>query len=190
MATASERLVILDRDGVINEDSDDYIKSVEEWAPLPGSLAAIARLSNAGYRIAIASNQSGLARGLFSLADLLAIHRRLHEAVAAEGGRIEMIAFCPHGPDDGCDCRKPAPGLLTAIATRLGVDLAGVPFVGDSLSDIRAARAVGASPWLVRTGKGERTLQDLADQRQAQDLPVFSNLGAVADALLHPRVES
>lgn len=193
MPAVSERVVILDRDGVINEDSDDYIKSLDEWVPLPGSLAAIARLSNAGYRVAIASNQSGLARGLFSLADLLAIHRRLHEAVAAEGGHIEMIAFCPHGPGDGCGCRKPEPGLLTEIGARLGVGLAGVPFIGDSLSDIRAARAVGASPWLVRTGKGERTLRDLTDARHAhlaQDLRVFSNLGAVADALLHPRVDS
>lgn len=193
MTGASERLVILDRDGVINEDSDDYIKSVAEWVPLAGSIAAIARLSNAGYRVAVASNQSGLARGLFSLADLLAIHRRLHAAVAAEGGRIEMIAFCPHGPDGGCGCRKPEPGLLIEIGARLGVGLAGVPFVGDSLSDIRAARRVGASPWLVRTGKGERTLQDLTDARHAplaQDLPVFSNLGAVADALLHSRVDS
>jgi len=124
------QLLILDRDGVINQDSDDYIKSPDEWVPIPGSLEAIARLSHAGFRIAVATNQSGLARGLFGLETLNAIHRRLRDRVESEGGRIEMIAFCPHGPNDGCNCRKPRPGLLLEFAARFDVDLSAVPFIG------------------------------------------------------------
>jgi D-glycero-D-manno-heptose 1,7-bisphosphate phosphatase len=183
----TNRLVILDRDGVINQDSDDYIKSPAEWVPIPGSIEAIARLSHAGFRVAVASNQSGLARGLFTPATLNAIHQRLRERVEAQGGRIEMIAFCRHGPDDGCDCRKPRPGLLLEIADRFGIDLAGVPFIGDSLGDIQAARAVGAQPWLVRSGKGERTLAHLREQGAddtLRDLPIYPDLNAAANALI------
>ncbi|MBK1717450.1 D-glycero-beta-D-manno-heptose 1,7-bisphosphate 7-phosphatase [Thiocystis violacea] len=183
-----DRLVILDRDGVINQDSDAYIKSLDEWKPIQGSIDAIVRLSQAGYRVAIASNQSGLARGLFSLAALNAMHQRLWQLVATPGGRIEVIAFCPHGPDDGCRCRKPRTGLLEEIAYRLGADLADVPFIGDSISDIRAARAVGAAPWLVRSGKGERTLASIGDPRAGSELlgvPVYLDLDAAATALIN-----
>ncbi len=174
-------LVILDRDGVINEDSDAFIKSPAEWRPLPGSLAAIARLHRAGWQVAVATNQSGLARGLFDRAALDAIHARLRAELAALGGHIDALHFCPHGPDDGCDCRKPRPGLLRAIGAELGVPLAGVPLVGDSLRDRHAGAAVGGRPLLVRTGKGRRTLA-------AGGLPpgtrVFDDLAAVVDHLL------
>ena len=183
----TDRLVILDRDGVINQDSDDYIKSLDEWLPIPGSIEAIARLSHAGFRVAVATNQSGLARGLFKLEMLNAIHQRLRERVEAEGGRIELIAFCPHGPDDGCDCRKPRPGLLLEIAARFDVELASVPFIGDSLGDIQAARAAGARPWLVRSGKGERTLERLREQgmdNESRDIPIYPDLNTAATALI------
>jgi D-glycero-D-manno-heptose 1,7-bisphosphate phosphatase len=183
----TDRLVILDRDGVINQDSDDYIKSLDDWVPIPGSLEAIARLSHSGFRVAVATNQSGLARGLFRLDTLNAIHQRLCERVSALGGRIEMIAFCPHGPDDGCDCRKPRPGLLLEIAERFGVELANVPFIGDSFGDIQAARAAGAQPWLVRSGKGERTLDCLRAQGandELRNIPTHPDLNAAASALI------
>src|SRR5690606_15356620 len=129
------RLVILDRDGVINEDSDAYIKSPDEWIPIPGSLEAIARLNRAEYRVVVASNQSGLARGLFDADTLSRIHEKMHRALADVGGAVDAVFFCPHGPDDECDCRKPRPGLLQDIARRLNVSLRGVPAVGDSLRD-------------------------------------------------------
>lgn len=177
------RLVILDRDGVINQDSDDYIKSPEEWVPIPGSIEAIARLTHAGFRVAVATNQSGLARGLFTIETLNAIHRRLRDRVEFHGGRIEMIAFCPHGPEDDCPCRKPRPGLLLAIARRFGTDLAGVPYIGDSASDLQAARAAGAQPWLVRSGKGERTLKALSpDEREG--IVIHPDLAAAVGALI------
>ncbi|MGE0080325.1 MAG: D-glycero-beta-D-manno-heptose 1,7-bisphosphate 7-phosphatase [Thiohalomonadaceae bacterium] len=175
------KLVILDRDGVINEDSDEYIKSVDEFRFIPGSLEAIARLNQAGYRVAVATNQSGLSRGYFDLDTLNSMHGKLRRALAAVGGHIEMIAFCPHGPEDGCNCRKPLPGLLHEIGERLGQSLAGVPAIGDSLRDIEAARCVGASPILVRTGKGERTL---AKNAGLEGVPVYRDLSEAVDALL------
>ena len=178
------KLVILDRDGVINEDSDDYIKSAEEFHFIPGSLEAIARLNQAGYRVAVATNQSGLARGYFDLDTLNTMHGKLRQALAALGGHIELIAFCPHGPDDGCDCRKPLPGLLREIGERLGISLAGVPVIGDTLRDVEAARAVGASPILVRSGKGERTL---TNNKGLEGVAVYADLGEAVDALLAVR---
>ncbi|MCK9530896.1 MAG: D-glycero-beta-D-manno-heptose 1,7-bisphosphate 7-phosphatase [Gammaproteobacteria bacterium] len=178
------KLVILDRDGVINEDSDDYIKSAEEFHFIPGSLEAIARLNQAGYRVAVATNQSGLARGYFDLDTLNTMHGKLRQALAALGGHIELIAFCPHGPDDGCDCRKPLPGLLREIGERLGISVAGVPVIGDTLRDVEAARAVGASPILVRTGKGERTL---TNNKGLEGVAVYADLGEAVDALLAVR---
>lgn len=175
--------MILDRDGVINEDSDAYVKSAEEWIPIPGSIDAIARLSRSGFRVAVATNQSGLARGLFTHAELNAMHRELYTLLAAQGGQVEMIAFCPHGPDAGCGCRKPASGLLEDIAGRLGCPLESVPFIGDSISDVRAARAAGARPWLVKTGKGERTLAGSSAEELAS-VPIFADLRAAADVLL------
>lgn len=174
-------LVILDRDGVINYDSDAYIKSPEEWIPIPGSLEAIANLTHAGFTVTVASNQAGVARGLFDLDALAAIHRKMQAAVEQGGGELAGIFYCPHGPDDGCDCRKPKPGLLKQIAQRFGVSLRGVPAVGDSLRDIEAAESVGARPLLVRTGKGEITLASLGDPKRAE---VFKNLAAAADQLL------
>lgn len=175
-------LVILDRDGVINEDSADFVKSADEWLPLPGSIEAIARLSAAGARIAVASNQSGIARGLFSEAALLAMHEKMAALVADAGGQIDAIHICPHGPDDGCACRKPAPGLLREIEHTLGIPLAGAPFVGDSVRDLEAAQSAGAQPVLVRTGKGLEAEQELSGR--LADTPVYDSLADFADALL------
>ncbi len=175
------KLIILDRDGVINADSDTYIKSPEEWIPLPGSLEAIARLNQAGYRVVVASNQSGIARGLFTLDTLHRIHDKLHRLLEAVGGEIEAIFFCPHAPDAGCTCRKPRPGLLLDIGERLQVSLNAIPMVGDSLRDLQAAQAVGARPLLVRTGKGEHTL---AHAEGLVGIEVFADLAAVVETLL------
>jgi len=175
------RLVILDRDGVINYDSELYVKSPAEWIPIPGSLNAIARLNGAGFRVIVASNQSGLARGLLTVDDLCRIHEKMYQQLAWAGGYIDAVFFCPHGPDDGCICRKPRPGLLLEIAQRLHCGLEGVPVVGDALRDIQAARAVGARSILVRTGKG----QDTVDQGVGlEGVAVFDDLAGVADALI------
>jgi D-glycero-D-manno-heptose 1,7-bisphosphate phosphatase len=175
-------LIILDRDGVINEDSDAYIKNPDEWRPLPGSLEAIAALSSAGYTLAVASNQSGLARGFFDQRALDAMHRKMHELVDGAGGRISKIVVCPHGPDDGCNCRKPLPGLLEQLANHFETSLAGVPVIGDSLRDLEAAAAVGASPVLVRSGKGSRTEKALPERFAA--IPVYDDLAGAARALI------
>ena len=151
------KLVILDRDGVINEDSDNYIKGPDEWRPIPGSLEAIARLNHAGYHVVLATNQSGVGRGLFEVSTLNAIHDKMHRALAQIGGRVDAIFFCPHAQEANCGCRKPKAGLLEEIAHRFNVDLKGVPSVGDSLRDLQAAVTVGATPILVLTGKGEKT---------------------------------
>ena len=150
----NNKLVILDRDGTINQDSDDYIKSPEEWTPLPGALEAIARLNHAGCQVVGASNQSGLGRGLFDMATLNAMHAKMNKHLSAVGGRIDAVFFCPHGPEDKCQCRKPLPGLFEQIGERLGMDLNGTHVVGDSLRDLLAGVAVGCTPHLVHTGKG------------------------------------
>ena len=174
------KLIVLDRDGTINVDSDQHIKSPSEWKPIQGSLEAIARLTQAGWRVVVASNQSGLRRGLFGITTLNAIHETMHRAVANAGGRIDAIFFCPHSDDDACDCRKPKPGMLHEIAERMNVDLAEVPVVGDSLRDLQAAAAAGAKPILVLTGKGKAT-------HNAGRLPpgtqVFADLAGVAERL-------
>jgi len=175
------KLIILDRDGVINEDSDDYIKSPEEFIPIPGSLEAIARLNHAGYTVLVVTNQSGIARGYYDIDALNRMHEKLKRLLNAYGGRIDGIFFCPHGPDDQCDCRKPRTGLFEDIARRLDTDLTGVPCVGDSLRDIEAAQAVGARPVLVRTGKGERTL---ASGKDLAGVPIFTSLATYVDSLL------
>lgn len=154
------KLVILDRDGVINHDSDNYIKGPDEWRPIPGSLEAIARLNHAGYHVILATNQSGVGRGLFEVSTLNAIHDKMHRALAQIGGRIDAIFYCPHSQEANCECRKPRAGLLEEIARRFNVDLNGVPNIGDSLRDLQAAAAVGAAPVLVLTGKGEKTQRD------------------------------
>ena len=184
-------LVILDRDGVINEESDDFVRSVDEWVPIPGSIEAIADLSRAGHRIAIATNQSGLGRGLFSLDDLQGIHTRLCQLVEESGGTVAGIFYCPHRPDEGCDCRKPATGLLRAIERELGESAAGAAFIGDSLRDLQAARAFGCTPMLVKTGKGRATLAMLrSGERQEGEwhaLAVFDDLAAAARSILRQR---
>jgi D-glycero-D-manno-heptose 1,7-bisphosphate phosphatase len=171
------KLIVLDRDGTINHDSDAYIRSPAEWQPIKGSLEAIARLTQAGWRVVVATNQSGLARGLFDFATLNAIDETMHRAVRQAGGRIDAIFLCPHRPEDDCACRKPKPGLLFQIGRRMNVDLAEVPVVGDSLRDLQAAVAAGAKPVLVLTGKGAKT-------HEAGGLPpgtrIFADLAAVA----------
>lgn len=175
------KLAILDRDGVINADSDAFIKSPDEWQPLPGALEAIARLDHAGWLVFVATNQSGLARGLLDAETLNAIHKKMRDALQEVGAGIEGIFICPHGPDDGCACRKPEPGLYLAIAEVSGQPLAGVPIIGDSFRDLEAARAVDGRPILVRTGKGERTL---AEHPELADGEVYDDLAAAVDALL------
>lgn len=153
------KLIILDRDGVINHDSDAYIKSPDEWRPIPGSLEAIARLTKVGYRVTVASNQSGVARGLFDMATLASIHEKMHRAVAAAGGRIDAVFFCPHAADAQCRCRKPQPGMIEEILRRFDAQARKVTVVGDSLRDLQAAAAVGCRPVLVLTGKGRATMR-------------------------------
>jgi len=156
----NRKLVILDRDGVINVDSDAFIKSPDEWVAIPGSLEAIARLNQSGYRVAIASNQSGIGRGLFDMAALNAMHQKMNRAVAAVGGRIDAVFFCPHTAEDQCDCRKPRPGMLQQIIDRFEIDPEITPVVGDSLRDLQAGAALGFPVHLVLTGKGEKTLKE------------------------------
>ena len=175
------QLIILDRDGVINEDSDDYIKSPSEWNPIRGSLEAIARLHRAGWHVVVATNQSGIARQLFDLDTLARIHETMHRRVIESGGLIDAVFFCPHGPDDGCRCRKPLPGMFHDIAGRLHINLAGVPAVGDSLRDLQAAQAAGARPILVKTGKGFGTV---SHPDFDGSLPVFNDLYSAVDYLL------
>ncbi len=179
---AEKGLVVLDRDGVINQDSSAFVKSAEEWLPLPGSIAAIAALSSAGFTVAIASNQSGLARGLFDDAALAAMHEKMQRLVAAESGRVDHIIICPHGPDNGCDCRKPKPGMLLTLGKHYGVSLHGVPAIGDSLRDLEAAAAAGARPILVRTGNGEITAGRLP--AKFASIEVYDDLAAAAAVLV------
>ena len=157
------KLVILDRDGTINVQSDDFIKSADEWMPLPGAMEAIAQLNHAGWHVVVVSNQSGLGRGLFDVAALNAMHTKLHKQLAVVGGRIDAIFYCPHSPEEKCNCRKPLPGLFEQIGERYGVDLKQVPTVGDNLRDLQAGVAAGCEPHLVLTGKGA--------QHRGQTLP-------------------
>lgn len=182
-----DRLVILDRDGVINEDSDAYVKSVDEWLPIPGSIEAIARLSQADYTIVVATNQSGIGRGLFDLDDLEAMHAKLSDLVLNAGGELAGIFYCPHTPEDNCHCRKPAPGLLDTIAKEFELSsLSGIPIVGDSLRDLQAGLHHHCTPMLVRTGKGKKTEPLLIEQNEPalQHSLIFDDLSQVADYLL------
>jgi D-glycero-D-manno-heptose 1,7-bisphosphate phosphatase len=178
------KLVILDRDGTINLDSEHFIKSPQEWTPLPGALEAIARLNHAGWHIVIASNQSGLGRGLFDVASLNAMHAKMHKMLSAQGGRIDAVFYCPHSADDGCHCRKPLPGLFEQIGERFGVDLRGVPAVGDGLRDLQAGVAVGCEPHLVLTGKGAAYRGRPLPPEFPTGTQVHEDLGAFADALI------
>ncbi len=175
------KLVVLDRDGVINEDRGAPIVEPDDWVALPGSLDAIGRLHQAGVAVAVATNQSGLDRGLLSIEALHAVHRRMHEAVAKHGGRLDLVVFCPHAEATECDCRKPAPGMFYTIAERLGVAPADTVAVGDSLRDVQAAMAAAARPVIVRTGKGQRTLDD---NKGLEHVQAFDDLGSCVDALL------
>jgi D-glycero-D-manno-heptose 1,7-bisphosphate phosphatase len=174
------KLIILDRDGVINQDSDLYIKSPDEWVPIPGSLEAIARLNQWGWRVVVCTNQSGIGRGLFGMDTMNAIHDKMIKMASHVGGTIDAIFFCPHTNVDACECRKPKPGMLKEIAARYNLDLAGVPVVGDSLRDLQAAAAVGAAPILVLTGKGKKTQLDPA---LPEGTPVFADLAAAVKKL-------
>lgn len=178
------KLVILDRDGVINFDSPHFIKSPAEWKPIPGSLSAIAALSHAGYRVVVASNQSGVGRGLFDMATLNAINDKMVRAVTQIGGRIDAVFYCPHTPEAECECRKPKTAMAREIAERFAADLAGVPMIGDALRDLQCAQSVGAQPMLVRTGKGEAVFQAGI---YPQETVVFHDLSDAAQALItHP----
>ncbi len=178
-------LIILDRDGVINEDSDAYIKSAAEWHPIPGSIEAIAKLCHAGYRVVIATNQSGLNRGLFSLSDLEAMHRKMRELVEAAGGKIDGIYYCPHRPEENCVCRKPDTGLLDTIAEDWG-NIEDVPFVGDSLKDLQLAEKKHCRAILVRTGKGLETEEQLKEtDLNLSQLSIYTNLATVVESILN-----
>lgn len=182
--TREHKWVVLDRDGTLNAEPEDYLRSPDDWVPLPGVLDALARLHHGGWRLLIAANQSGIGRGLFDVATLNAVHARMHKQVAAAGGRIEAVFFCPHAPEDGCSCRKPAPGLLQQISQRTGAPAAQLVVVGDALRDMQAALAVGAQPHLVLTGqsaafRGTGRPPDLPD-----GVTVHDDLAAFADALL------
>ena len=174
------KIIVLDRDGVINFDSDQFIKKPEEWKPIPGSLEAIARLNESGWRVIVASNQSGVGRGLFDMDTLNAINEKMTKALGQAGGRLDAIFFCPHTADSTCDCRKPKPGMFLQIAERFNADMKDVPVVGDSLRDLQAGVAVGCQPYLVLTGKGSKTKSD-------PDLPegtqIFPDLAAVVAQL-------
>ncbi|RZL63990.1 MAG: D-glycero-beta-D-manno-heptose 1,7-bisphosphate 7-phosphatase [Variovorax sp.] len=179
------KLVILDRNGTVNVNREDFVKSDVEWTPLPGALEAIARLNHAGWHVVIASNQSGLGRGLFDMASLNAMHAKMHKMLAAVGGRVDAVFYCPHSPDEGCDCRKPLPGLFHQIGERYGIDLAGVPTVGDSLRDTLAGAAAGCEPHLVLTGMGEacRNVDPLPPDYPPQTR-VHADLAAFVDFVL------
>ena len=178
------KLVILDRDGTINVDSDEYIKSPAEWLPQPGSLEAIARLNHAGWHVVIASNQSGLGRGLFEVTDLNAVHTLMHQQLAEFGGRVDAVFYCPHAPDEACHCRKPQPGLLEQIAERYGISLKGVPMVGDALRDLLAGVSVGCEPHLVLTGKGAAYQGRPLPETFPDTTRVHADLSACVDFLL------
>jgi D-glycero-D-manno-heptose 1,7-bisphosphate phosphatase len=180
------KLIILDRDGTINEDRDDFVKSPEEWVPITGALEAIARLNHAGWHTVIATNQSGLGRGTFDMAALNAMHIKLNQMLAKQGGRIDAIFFCPHAPDESCNCRKPLPGLFEQIGERFGVELRDVPAVGDSLRDLLAGAAVGCPPHLVRTGKAAHMNASQLEELCAlvPGTRVHADLNAFADHMI------
>ncbi len=177
------KLIILDRDGVINEDSNEYIKSVDEWIPIPGSIEAIAALSTAGYTIVVATNQSGIARKYFDEYELAAMHQKMCLLVEDAGGEISGVFFCPHGPEEGCECRKPALGLIKQIETEFGTSVEGAPFVGDTSKDILVAKLAGCRPILVKTGKGVAALAEITNT-ELSGVEVFDSLKDFANNLL------
>jgi D-glycero-D-manno-heptose 1,7-bisphosphate phosphatase len=182
MTNNHEKLIILDRDGVINHDSPGFIRTPREWVAIPGSLEAIARFFHAGYRVLVATNQSGIGRGLFDFDDLAAMHDKMQRLLGELGGRIDGVFFCPHAPEAECPCRKPAPGLFRDIEKRLGIDLNGITVVGDSLRDLKAAQAVSARPVLVRTGTGAELERENPDELAG--VSVYDDLAALANKVL------
>jgi|TARA_Y100000296_G_scaffold13775_1_gene16070 D-glycero-D-manno-heptose 1,7-bisphosphate phosphatase len=178
------KLIILDRDGVLNQDSDAYVKSVDEWIPIPGSAEAVGKLCKAGYTVAIATNQSGLARGYFAEADLAAMHDKMVALAAEHGGEFAHIAYCPHGPDDHCDCRKPLPGLIHQIEQALDVSAKAAWMIGDSIRDLEAGAAAGCQTALVRTGKGAKSEHKLTSHELLSKAPVFDDLQSFVANLL------
>ena len=180
------RLIILDRDGVINKDSDAFVKNAAEWIPIQGSIAAIARLSKAGFTIVVTTNQSGLGRGLFQVSDLEAMHKKMHTMVKAAGGEITAVVYCPHHPDEDCDCRKPKAGLITQIEQQLNTSAKGAITIGDSLRDLEAGLEKGCIPLLVKTGKGQKTLQKIITEQKSafHNLAVYNDLAAAANAII------
>ncbi len=183
----SHKLIILDRDGVINQDSDEYIKNLDEWLPIKGSLAAISRLNHAGYIVTVASNQSGISRGYFNLEMLSAMHAKMNTLLAAENGRIDAIFFCPHTPEENCHCRKPKPAMLLEIGQRFNISLNNVFFIGDTVGDMKTAHAAQAKPILVRTGKGKKAELILKVECK-QTVPVFDDLSSAVDAILAGKI--
>jgi D-glycero-D-manno-heptose 1,7-bisphosphate phosphatase len=183
------KLIILDRDGTINWDSEDFVKTADEWIPMPGALDAIARLNHAGWRVVLAANQPGLGRGLFEMAALNQIHAKMHKLLAAAGGRIDAVFYCPHAPHEGCDCRKPRPGLFHQIAERYGVELKNVPTAGDGLRDIQAGVAAGCVAHLLLTGQGAQFRDRLASGEPLPEAfpagtPVHEDLAAFASFII------
>jgi len=181
------KLIVLDRDGVINEDHGSTVTTVDEWHPIDGSLEAIARLHQSDYQVAVVTNQSGIARGVLTLEDLYAIHRKMHDAVTHAGGKIDVILFCPHSDKHECSCRKPMPGMLYSLSERLDVDLTKVQVVGDSLRDVQAAMAAAAQPIIVKTGKGQVTVDN---NKGLEHIPAFDDLAAFVDHLIKTENET
>lgn len=177
------KLIILDRDGVINEDSDDYIKTVDEWQPIAGSLQAMGRLFQAGYTLVVVTNQSGIARGFYDIEMLHAMHSKMDIMLEQYGGHVDSIFFCPHVQKDNCDCRKPKDGMFQDIIKRYQCDLKNVLAIGDSLRDLQAAQSAGAEAVLVRTGKGEKTIANMKAS-ELEGVAIYNDLAAVADAIL------
>jgi D-glycero-D-manno-heptose 1,7-bisphosphate phosphatase len=174
------KLIILDRDGTINVEREDFVKTPEEWEPLPGALEAVARLNHAGWHVVVATNQSGIGRGLYGVSELNAMHAKMNRLLAEVGGKVDAVFFCPHAPSDGCTCRKPLPGLFEQISERFNTPLAGVPTVGDSLRDMQAGAAAGCATHFVRTGNGAAGIPpDLPPGTQ-----VHADLAACAEALI------
>lgn len=179
-----KQIIVLDRDGVINQDSDEYIKSAEEWQPLPGSLEAIAALKQAGWVVAVATNQSGIRQGLYDHRELSRMHQKMQDLLAPLHARVDWVSFSPYGKNDQAWCRKPGPGMLHAIERRFGVSLTNAPLVGDSWRDIEAGLFLHMNPYLVKTGKGERTLAAHFPDIKANAVPVFADLHSVVQHLL------
>ncbi len=185
----SDKVIILDRDGVINHDSDDYIKSPEEWIPIEGSLEAIAKLNAEGYKVFIFTNQSGIGRGYYTLDTLQDMHEKMRKLLLDLGGHIEAIFFCPHTPEQRCQCRKPKTGMLQELAQRYQIDLAQTRIIGDSLKDMQAAKQVDARAYLVKTGKGKRTIRNSNRELEEMAIPVFKDLADFTSNLLADKLE-